>query len=71
MPLALMTIGDLNGVSKSTISSVVGRVSHHIAMLKDHFIVFPQDFFQIAKFPKVIATRDCTHIKILSPGISY
>lgn len=74
----LMTIGDLNGVSKSTISKVVTRVSHYIALLRDHFIKFPksqqeiyqskQEFYNIAKFPKVIAAIDCTHVKIISPG---
>lgn len=74
----LMTIGDLNGVSKSTVSKVVARVTHNLALLKDQFIEFPQSreelckakqaFFGIAKFPKVVAAIDCTHIKIISPG---
>lgn len=74
----LMTIGDLNGVVKSTISKVVDKVSHYIALLREHFIKFPstdeelrqskKEFYHIAKFPKVIAALDCTHVKIISPG---
>lgn len=74
----LMTIGDLNGVVKSTISEVVTKISHNIALLRERFIIFPtsdeelrqckRDFYNIAKFPKVIAAIDCTHVKIISPG---
>ncbi|XP_018798893.1 PREDICTED: putative nuclease HARBI1, partial [Bactrocera latifrons] len=65
----LRTVGDLFGVSKST---------HHIAQLKDHHIYMPKterdlkksqrDFFKLAKFLRVIAAIDCTHVKIISPG---
>lgn len=26
------------------------------------------DFFKIAKFPKVLGAIDCTHVRIVSPG---
>ncbi|XP_050339499.1 putative nuclease HARBI1 [Bactrocera neohumeralis] len=74
----LRTVGDLFGVSKSTVSRVITVVSHHIAQLKDHHIYMPKterdlkksqrDFFNLAKFPRVIAAIDCTHVKIISPG---
>lgn len=68
-----MTIGDINGVSKSLVSEVVARVTHNIALLKDRFIEFPQgedqilqamkDFYDIA--PNVIAANDCTHAETM------
>lgn len=71
-------IGDLFGVSKSTISKVITIVSHYIALLRETFINMPntqeaicttqKGFFNIARFPRVIAALDCTHVKILSPG---
>ncbi|XP_055855004.1 putative nuclease HARBI1 [Episyrphus balteatus] len=27
-----------------------------------------QDFFQLAKFPRVVSAIDCTHVRIISPG---
>lgn len=77
----LQTIGDLFGISKSTVSKVVTLVSHHIALLRARFIKFPESdteklktykgFFKIAKFPTVIAALDCTHIRIISPGKNF
>lgn len=73
----LQTIGDLFGVSKATASRVITFTSHHIALLREKFIKLPKgeeikecqkNFFKLAKFPRVIAAIDCTHIKILSPG---
>ena len=74
----LLTVGDFCGVSKSTACRVVKKVSHHIALLRDIFIKFPatheeriktrEKFYRVAKFPRVIGSLDCTHVKILSPG---
>ncbi|XP_036327413.1 putative nuclease HARBI1 [Rhagoletis pomonella] len=74
----LQTIGDLFGASKSTVSKVITLVSHHIACLRERFIIFPKDdsqkyeaykgFYIIAKFPTVIGALDGTHVKIISPG---
>lgn len=74
----MMSIGDMTGVSVSTVSKVVTLVSHHIALMKDHFIHMPENeeeivstrnkFFSVAKFPRVIGALDCTHVKIQSPG---
>ncbi|KAF6215886.1 hypothetical protein GE061_000221 [Apolygus lucorum] len=73
------TAGDLSGVSKATAHRIVHRVSRAIASLHREFIRFPQsqeeirttqlEFFQRARFPKVVGAIDCTHIKFgQSPG---
>lgn len=74
----LRTIGDVYGVSTSTVSKVVAVVTYNLARLGKKFITFPntpgellkckQDFYDIAKFPQVVAALDCTHVKIVSPG---
>ncbi|XP_067619917.1 putative nuclease HARBI1 [Eurosta solidaginis] len=73
----LQTVGDLCGVSTKTTSRVVTVVSHNLALLAKDIICFPSDeelrsiqkqFYMTAKFPRVIAAMDCTHIKISSPG---
>lgn len=76
----LITFGDFCGVSKSTASIVVRKVSAAICMLRDQYLKYPQsdeeidecvkNFYRIARFPRVIAALDCTHIKIQSPGLS-
>ncbi|XP_069668625.1 putative nuclease HARBI1 [Periplaneta americana] len=72
-----LVIGDVNGVSKSTVSRYVRKISYLLASLRPQYIKFPtgdeipsviQDFYNIAQFPGVIGTIDCTHIPILSPG---
>ena len=72
----LMTIGDVYGVSKSSVSKAVANATHHIGLSKNHFIKFLQsneeinnvrkEFSWIAKFSKVIAAIGCTHINISS-----
>ncbi|XP_063218604.1 putative nuclease HARBI1 [Bacillus rossius redtenbacheri] len=74
----LIVAGDFGGVSTSTACRIVKRVSSAIANLKPQVIKFPEgaeeieqvhrDFYEIAQFPKVIGTIDCTHVKIFSPG---
>lgn len=74
----LSVCADFIGIHKSTASRIVRLVSHELALLRPHFITFPQteveidqvrqDFFNIARFPKCIGALDCTHIKIQSPG---
>lgn len=69
--------GDLFGISQSTISRVVKRVSHALASLYREVIQFPQGnnvlqvqrgFMDIGKIPGVAGEIHCTHIPIQSPG---
>jgi hypothetical protein len=74
----LITIGDFSGINKSTVSKTLKRVSAIIASLRNKYIYMPRNlfeqretistFYDIAKFPNVIGTIDCTHIKMQSPG---
>lgn len=74
----LITVGDYCGVSVSAACRVVKVVSFAIAKLSNKFICMPSSseelqrtassFYDIAKFPKVLGTIDCTHIRIQSPG---
>lgn len=77
----LDSIGDFAGMHFSTVSRIVVRVSEAIARLSPQYIQFPntenqirktqQDFFEIAGFPRVIGTIDCSHFRISSPGKYY
>lgn len=67
----------MSGVSKSTASRVVRKVSVALASLAPHHIKMPQNeeildvrqaFYNIAKFPRCVGAVDGTHIKIQSPG---
>lgn len=74
----LITIGDFVGVHNSTASRIIVKVSEAIASLSRQFINMPKndtesdnmnrEFYNIARFPGVIGTIDCTHVRILSPG---
>lgn len=68
--------GDLFGISQSTISRVVKRVSHALASRYREVIQFPQGnnlrqvkrgFMDIGRIPGVVGAIDCTHIPIQSP----
>ncbi|XP_017472180.1 PREDICTED: putative nuclease HARBI1 [Rhagoletis zephyria] len=75
------TGGDLMGVSPSTASRVIRLVSHQIALRREEFIAFPptaegqrqvqQKFYLMARFPRVLAALDCTHVKIISPDSGH
>ena len=69
--------GDLCDISQLSASHIIKHVSEAIARLKNHYIQFPTSellpqtklkFWRICAFPIVVATIDCTHIKILCPG---
>ncbi|XP_020298243.1 putative nuclease HARBI1 [Pseudomyrmex gracilis] len=74
----LRCTGDFLGVSKSTASITVRRVSVALASLKPQYINMPstdeeisemrQSFYNIARFPRCIGALDCTHVKVQSPG---
>lgn len=70
--------GDLFGLTKSTACKIIHSVSRTICIHLKHFIALPRTeeeikyvvrrFYSIAKFPSVVGSIDCTHIRILSPG---
>ncbi|XP_051165640.1 putative nuclease HARBI1 [Leptopilina boulardi] len=70
--------GDFSGVSKSSAHRIVHRVTAAIARLAPDVIKLPAspqeisatqiDFYAIARFPRVIAAFNCTHIKVQSFG---
>ncbi|PSN52639.1 hypothetical protein C0J52_08813, partial [Blattella germanica] len=70
-------VDDTNGVSKATVCRCVRKVSDIISALRPTYITFPvqdeiqatiQKFYNIANFPGIIGTIDCTHIPVISPG---
>lgn len=70
-------LGDLVGCNKSTICRIIQKVTKAIANLAHTQIVMPtrrqchqvaEEFFELAGFPRVMGTIDCTHVKINSPG---
>lgn len=72
-----ITIGDFSNLHKSTICRIIKRVTQAIASLRPQFIKLPchaeisktqEEFYEIARFPRVIAAMDCTHVRIISPG---
>ncbi len=74
----LITLGDFAGVHKSTVSRIIRKVTRIIASLRSKFIYMPRNeverrqaysnFYKIARFPNVLGTIDCTHIRTQSPG---
>lgn len=74
-----ITIGDFSGLHNSTTCVIVKRVTAAIASLRERFISIPrrqadinkiqQEFHEIARFPRAIAAIDCSHVRIISPGL--
>lgn len=74
----LITMGDFCGVSTTSAHYIVHRVSAAIARLRPRYIRFPNteeeirneqlQFYNIARFPRVIGCIDCTHIRVQSFG---
>jgi hypothetical protein len=74
----LQLVADFMGIHLSTASRCVAKVSAALARLAPNFIKMPQtdqeraevqnDFFEIARFPRVLGAIDCTHIRIQSLG---
>lgn len=73
-----ISIGDFMCMDQSTVSRIIKKVSEAIAGLHNRFIRMPvteqqriisqNNFYQIARFPRVIGCVDGTHIAIQSPG---
>ncbi|XP_031328081.1 putative nuclease HARBI1 [Photinus pyralis] len=74
----LLSIADFAGVHVSSVSRIVKKVSVAIASLRARYIKLPftaegllelqQQFYEVARFPRVIGAVDGTHIRIQSPG---
>lgn len=64
-------------MSQTTVSRVIKKISKKIALLLPDFIKFPSNtelaevknkFYEVARFPTVIGTIDCTHVRIKCPA---
>ncbi|KAG5868041.1 hypothetical protein JTB14_001733 [Gonioctena quinquepunctata] len=74
----LSCVADFGGTHLSTVSRIVKRVGRALASKSRRFICMPErlqditrgqfDFYEIARFPRVIGAVDGTHIRIQSPG---
>lgn len=74
----LITMGDFMGVSKSSASRIIKRVSAALVTLCPDYIKMynneaemqrsAEHFYNLASFPRVIGAIDCTLIRIQSPG---
>lgn len=68
----LVAVGDYIGVSKSAASRIVRDVSQAIARLYPKYIYVhsntTEDFYNIARFPRVLGAIDGTHILMQSPS---
>ena len=66
------------GVSKSSASRIIKRVSEPLVTLRPRYIKMyenqaemqrsAEQFYDLASFPRVIGAIDCTLIRIQSPG---
>lgn len=74
----IITAGDFCGISKSSAHVIIHRVTNAIAHMRARYIRMPEDpleirqeqmqFYNIARFPRVIGCIDCTHIRVQSFG---
>ncbi|XP_071052448.1 putative nuclease HARBI1 isoform X2 [Onthophagus taurus] len=73
----LLAVADFCGVSEAAASQIVKLVAIAIANLRPQYCKMPEgddigkaqrSFYNIARFPLVIGTIDCTHVRIQSPG---
>ncbi|CAK1592229.1 unnamed protein product [Parnassius mnemosyne] len=74
-----LMISDFSGLSTPTTQKIIHKASAAIASLNHEYINFPntqqeilrnqREFYGIARFPRVIGTMDCTHVRISSPGV--
>ena len=72
-----LTISDTVSVSQSSVSRIVRRFVRFLCSRLTRYIYMPTDeelptikrkFYQISRFPNVMATIDGTHIRILAPS---
>lgn len=74
----LSTVADFMGIHESTASRIVEKVSRVLASQYRNFVRLPRpqeiisfqtNFYEIARFPRIVGIVDGTHIKIQSPGM--
>ncbi|RVE50717.1 hypothetical protein evm_004627 [Chilo suppressalis] len=67
----LLSVADFVGVSKTSACRIVRDVSYAIAKLYSKYIYMQtdteQEFYKVARFPRVLGALDGTHIRIQSP----
>ncbi|CAG4958262.1 unnamed protein product [Colias eurytheme] len=67
----LISVADFVGVSKTSACRIVRDISFAIAKLYKKYIYMhsdtEQDFYNVARFPRVLGALDGTHIRIQSP----
>lgn len=69
---------DVHGLSQSTQSNIISRITRVLASYLPDVVQFPadvqnlrrlkEDFHRVAGMPGIVGTIDCTHIKIKNPG---
>lgn len=68
----LLSVADFIGVSKASACRIVRDISFAIARLYNKYIFMhtntEEDFYGIARFPRVLGAVDGTHIRIQSPS---
>ncbi|XP_060577992.1 putative nuclease HARBI1 [Ruditapes philippinarum] len=73
---------DIHGVSQPTVSRVINEVISALSSpdIVSSFIQFPidpdqlrknqQEFYGLARFPKVVGVIDCTHVRVRAPSMN-
>lgn len=74
-----ITVVDFAGIHQTTASRIIRKVWAAIKSLYDFYVKHPSTheeilnsqckFYNFAKFPRCIGALNCTHVKIMSPGI--
>ena len=75
----IIVSADFMGISVSRGCEIIHEVTRQIALLRPQYIFMPRNdheihtiqrkFYELARFPKVVGSVDCTHIRIQSPGL--
>lgn len=71
-----VTVGDFCGIHKTTAGKILKKVLIAICSMRPQHINIPENeqlaiqtqFYEIARFPRVLGAIDCTHVKLQSRG---
>lgn len=70
-----IAIANFAGIHASTACRIIKKVTivlasecHRYICFSENTINLHKEFYNIAKFPRVVGAIDCTHVKIQSPG---